>query len=60
MIILPNRNDRFPKERTFQGRQYEDSDSQLTAYSVEKLGLASGAEIHEEFRLILRAFDSAG
>jgi len=31
-----------------------------SAYSVEKLGFASGAEIHEEFRLILRAFNSAG
>jgi hypothetical protein len=29
-------------------------------YSVEKLGFASGAEIHEVFRLILRARGSAG
>jgi hypothetical protein len=32
----------------------------LWVYSVEKLGFASGAEIHEVFRLILRARGSAG
>jgi len=39
---------------------YQQVEGQVLTYSVEKLGFASGAEIHEEFRLILRAFNSAG
>ena len=39
---------------------HRPGDRSLSAYSVEKLCLASGAKIHEEFDSILRAIASNG
>ena len=50
----------FYRKQSFTAREMRSRDRQLTADSIEKLGSASDAKIHEEFLSILRATCSLG